>query len=476
MTLVNSMKGTREVSRRFLNAILGVSLVIGCLLVSIYLLLYLGSSWNPIDYVDNVDVGVIVLDSGFDFEEMEKRFPQSMAILKAGNVTTLPSIGGLFKEVIKDEPRVRGVFNWDFPNTNSRDKLREMVNDGDYWLGVVIPPPLSMSLLAAHPVVNLTDLVDAARRHVNYTQSTDEYKIELIYDQGRHSTAISIILAVMDALIQSINAGFANEFLNHEAYTPLLAQMVPPYAVAQPLQTIRTNLHPVSDSGENTASYIFSVVMWIGSLVAMASLLRATVGDVSDQLAHHDFVPPGLVAVYRIVLMEVFLLTQSILINLIYLGFGGDIESGHWGTLFFFTFYFSNAFMAIIGLLAVLLGPLFQLPATILLVVQLTCCEAIMPHVLQPAFFKLGVALPMRYAVRGTRHILFGSYNRIMEDCLVLMAWIVGPLLVGIPLGIWKLQKRWETVLNSAAGDVMANAASLPAESATPATITIGGG
>jgi hypothetical protein len=121
--------------------------------------------------------------------------------------------------------------------------------------------------------------------------------------------------------------------------------------------------------------------------------------------------------------------------------------------------YFGFCFVTVLGSLVALVGPdVFQIPATLWLILQLTTCGGIEDNVLQPGFYKIGRAFPLYYAVQGNRSILFGSYYHLTEDALVLMGWGIGSLLIVLLLGRKRVDKRWDSIRAHPVTGVLADA------------------
>ena len=121
--------------------------------------------------------------------------------------------------------------------------------------------------------------------------------------------------------------------------------------------------------------------------------------------------------------------------------------------------YFGFCFVAVLGSLVALLGPdVFQIPATLWLILQLTSCGGIEDSDLQPGFYKIGRAFPLYYAVQGNRSILFGSYYHLREDALVLMGWGVGSLLILVLAGRRRMGRRWDSIRSHPVTGVLVDA------------------
>ena len=98
---------------------------------------------------------------------------------------------------------------------------------------------------------------------------------------------------------------------------------------------------------------------------------------------------------------------------------------------------------------------MFQLFATLWLILQLTSCGGLLSQTLQPGFYEVGKAFPLFYVVEGNRSILFGSYYHIERDALVLFGWAVGSLLIITVLATRRIDKNWDRLRDSALVDAL---------------------
>ena len=78
-----------------------------------------------------------------------------------------------------------------------------------------------------------------------------------------------------------------------------------------------------------------------------------------------------------------------------------------------------------------------------LLIIQLTSSGGIICHELQSSWFRVGVALPFYYGVKGFRTIFFGAgEGRMWLNWVVLTGWNVGCLPVALIFGAMKVRQR----------------------------------
>jgi hypothetical protein len=100
-------------------------------------------------------------------------------------------------------------------------------------------------------------------------------------------------------------------------------------------------------------------------------------------------------------------------------------------------------FSAVISLLLRTLGEAGGMAAhAVLLVISLVSSSAVEPVELMSPFFRIGIALPFANSLRGSRTIVFGSYNRIGQNFGVLAAWLTVTMLL-----TWRRHRKYSREL-----------------------------
>ena len=165
----------------------------------------------------------------------------------------------------------------------------------------------------------------------------------------------------------------------------------------------------------------------------------------------------GLGLLVRIILIALINIVQAALVMSVIPALGGSGLSVYgYSRLFVWLWYSAFCFSLTVGGLMALVGPeIFQLFATLWLILQLTSCGGIVDQVLQPGFYQIGRAFPLFYVVQGNRTILFGSYYRIEKDALVLFGWAVGSLIIIALLATRRIDKQWDALRDSALVDAL---------------------
>ena len=107
----------------FTNPIVTLLIVAIIILPSLYALINVEACWDPYSKTDEVDFAIANLDNGTSFQGLQ---------LNIGN------------ELVK-ELKNNSKFDWKFV---TEDELREGVNKGDYYAGIVIPKNLSENIVS----------------------------------------------------------------------------------------------------------------------------------------------------------------------------------------------------------------------------------------------------------------------------------------------------------------------------------------
>ena len=212
----------------------------------------------------------------------------------------------------------------------------------------------------------------------------------------------------------------------------------------------------------NFFSYLSGLVLWIGSIVTLTVVVKWSNGVERRFFAAHPStassnVHAGFGLAVRILLIALVNIVQAALVMSVLpaLGGGGITVYGY-GHLFVWLWYSAFCMSLTVGGLMALVGPeVFQLFATLWLILQLTSSGGLIDQVLQPGFYQIGRAFPLYYIVQGNRTILFGSYYHIVEDALVLFGWAAGSLLIIALLASRRIDKNWDRLRDSALVDAL---------------------
>ncbi|KAG0279569.1 hypothetical protein BGZ95_000819 [Linnemannia exigua] len=240
-----------------------------------------------------------------------------------------------------------------------------------------------------------------------------------------------------------IPANFSNNFLS---YAPSTTTGPATAATLKTLDMEYSIMNPVLVYGQNFATYVVFIVLYIGSMLAVYSICKylpntietigvLTFGNETNEPIRKSSQIPKFPAI-RIVLARhavamLFSLVHTIAIWMVPQVLHGHQMSEHFngGIAFAFIWFAGVSFISILFLLSHLLTvDGFQGPATMLMILMFTSSGGILDWVIMPGFFRVGKIFPFTYGVRGLRAIYFGSLRQEMWiNWLVILAWIVIP-------------------------------------------------
>ncbi|KAF9431315.1 hypothetical protein BGZ94_000022 [Podila epigama] len=389
-----------------------------------YTWLYLGSLWSPLTRVKNVEIILYNADKGFDYSTTP---PQLLPLFQG--ITRNSSLGSVVQSQIMDPAApLNHIFNWVDKSQEpgwTYDALVDHVDKGKTWGVLYIPANFSNNLLTFAPSTYMSKSMDA------------------------------------------LSKGFEQNLLSSPANQTLLQVMYPPLWV-QAIHFTETVMHPVLVYGQNFATYVIFIVLYIGSLLAVYSICKylpntietvgvLTFGEESDAVKNRHQIPKF--PAFRIVLARhtvsmMFSLLHTIFIWMVPQVLHGTQMSEHFsaGYAFAFIWFTGWSFISILFLLSHLLTvDGFQVPATMLMILMFTSSGGILDWVLMPGFFQVGKAFPFTYAVRGMRSIYFGSlHDKMWINWLVIFGWIAIPGMITMVMARSEIRKRRQNMRRTA--------------------------
>ena len=161
----------------FTNPIVTFLIVAIIILPSLYALINIEACWDPYSNTDEVDFAIANLDNGTSFQGLQ---------LNIGN------------ELVK-ELKNNSKFDWKFV---TEDELRDGVNKGDYYAGIVIPKNLSEN------IVSITG------------DNPKQAKLEYVVNIKANPVASRLTDAAANAVYTSLNAKIV-QFIDLAAYGKL---------------------------------------------------------------------------------------------------------------------------------------------------------------------------------------------------------------------------------------------------------------
>ncbi|KXZ44485.1 hypothetical protein GPECTOR_67g325 [Gonium pectorale] len=292
------------------------------------------------------------------------------------------------------------------------------------------------------------------------------------YARGRDYSTYSYVNAiVLNSLVPAVSRSLTLGLAANSAAMKLLS----PVFLATGVALREVDLAPVRNFGQHFATYIFCVLLWLGSSFVVATSYQfklpaevailvprvskdkgkdeeedgeargqRTPREQMRQLAWALWVKGAVAAVFMFI--EMILLCAVLWA----LGKGSEAWYRNAGQTIAFGWYLSWSFIAVNGVLLHAMGPdRFSSASALLLIVQLTSSSGIMSVDLSNRFFYIGKGLPFFYGVRGFRALFFGVMTDAMyQNWLVLTAYNV----VLAPLGVWLVSRRiWKLSEQAAA-------------------------
>ncbi|KAF9106616.1 hypothetical protein BGX27_009094 [Mortierella sp. AM989] len=400
----------------------------------IYIWLYLGSLWNPFSRVKSFSVVIYNGDAGFDYTQT----PQQLTpVFQA--ITGNSSLGSLVEKQIMDPQGVLNhVVTWidKSQETWDRDSLLKLVDSGDVWGVVYIPTNFSSNFLSYAPT-NAGPATAATVKPAAF---------EYIFDQGRSYGTHSILEKAVSRSMEALCKGFERNLLASPANQTLLQNMHPSLWI-QAISMTETVMHPVLVYGQNFATYVSFIVLYIGAVLTVYTTSKflpntvETIGvldgfennyDGPDKTPRPTKFPALRIALARFNVGAIFST-----IHCIFIWMTPQVMNNHQisdkynaGIAFAFIWMVGKAFNSVLFLMAqVLTVDGFQIPATVFMLLMFTSSGGILDWTVMPGFFRIGKAFPFTYAVKGMKTIYFGTLTDDMWiNWVAISAWIVVPL------------------------------------------------
>jgi hypothetical protein len=420
-------------------------------------------------------VAFINADAGFNYTGV----PTSIQAAIKSNLGN-QSMGETVRDQITRQTQI--LFDWDIVDDPSYtyETLYNEINEGTYQFGLYIPKNFSDNYLTAFGTNN------SARYH--------PMTLTYVYDQGRDYSTSTMITTPITRLVSSSSRHIATQLLLAPNAVQNRDSMVPAFWI-EPITLYVDTMHPVIYYGQNNASYLSVMVMYIASIAVVTVTRRFVIGDPvvfgyvdqqpngdiplkqveirdvgtdpvntevynvdasaeseidlsDDESNTNDLAQTPKVnekaqpifsifhivtAKYSIMLVAVFLC--ALLVWVAPLIFGNNQYEGAPAVVaLFYLVFVGLCFLNMLNFFCNLFGLNgFSLPAALFMIFMLTTGSAMISDLLSPAFFRIGRGLPFHYAVQGMRFIYFGSLkSQIGLCCGVIVAWMVAALIPGV--------------------------------------------
>lgn len=355
-----------------------------CILIAmtiLIILMILGSLWNPLQYLNKINVAIIDRDN----ETVGHFF-----------INTLPKTN---------------TFDYYVDNNANASSL---VANNDAWMVLTIPENFTMNLMNA--------LDGSSSVYANNTLS-------ITYDAGRAYLFISFLVPILQQVVQELSLGFMQEVVKNVS----LSKIKDPNVLLNPMPIVQIAVNPVQYFGEDLASgftFFFMFIISIVLVTAPSMLWYSHLGKMN---------PIELYFIRQITnLFNGACISATF--TIIMVGFGVKM---YLNPIVYFLFvwmvvltYFQIAEFCIFGLryLAPIVLPLF-------LILNFSSSTALVMFELQDPFFQVGYGMPMYQAVRTTRHIFFGSVplKRVGFSVGILAIYLVSCWLLNLLVFILKV-------------------------------------
>ena len=282
----------------------------------------------------------------------------------------------------------------------------------------------------------------------------------MLCEQGRSLPTYSYLSVSLTAALSGLSSAMSRRVYSGIAPLSYGTSLVKAAFLLSPVPVSSVNVHPVSHNGLNFFSYLSGLVLWIGSIVTLTVVIKWSAAVERRFFAAHterSTMSGGFGIAVRLLLVALINIVQAALVLSVIPALGGSgMTTYGYGHLFVWLWYSAFCMSLTVGGLMALVGPeIFQLFATLWLILQLTSCGGLVDQVLQPGFYQIGQAFPLYYIVQGNRTILFGSYYHIEKDALVLFGWAVGSLVIIALLASRRIDRQWDKLRDSALVDAL---------------------
>lgn len=307
----------------------------------------------------------------------------------------------------------RTPFGWQIQQVEKMEQAIDLVELGATWCIVAIDANASCQLDHA--------LVQGNRSSIPVAH--------VIYDQGRQSAFVDTVVGMVSNAIYNCSAAMSQLLIDAAFNKQLNVSRNAAPIVAAPLQMSMKNLHPTLYPGLGVATTLGLIVL----MILAGSVVGSTTATFSPLLFK---VPPVHLVLMR-PLYAVWLSSQvALIMTTIITLFGTPVAKG-FVMLWLFLWLCMHCFISTNALIIIAIGLQFSgFVIAVYTFLSMSCSQFSLPIEFSPEFFKMGYAMPLFHAVQGARHIIFGSYNQILMNTLVLLAYTI-VFMILIPIVFW---------------------------------------
>ncbi|KAL2920259.1 hypothetical protein HK105_200328 [Polyrhizophydium stewartii] len=382
------------------------------IMVAMYMFLYISMVWDPMSHMNQVRVGFVNADAGFNFSG----YPAALApaVLAQTGGSTMGQV--LEKLMLDPSSPAATPFIWESLSGVSHSEIVDRVDKNEFWNVIYVPADFSNSFLrnfdSGKP---RTDLVFM--------------NVENIYDQARQGTVTSFSNNLLAVAVKKANAVISAQTLAAFNTNATLGSPVFPPTI----QVVANNLHPVSVFGRNMAINVMSLLLWLSGIMTFAIVSGAYRSrlPVLRERGHIDHLrtPLRLISsIYTASLLISFM--HAFVVWCLYCAFNGSVTGGFNADyspvvalliLWYITFCFHS--IAIL-LSSIIPGVGFAVILAILMIFQMSFSSLFSDPDVMIGIGQISHGLPMQNAARTFKCLLLGSSCSFMPKNLgVLAAW-----------------------------------------------------
>jgi len=450
-----------KLSKKFKYFFFGLLCVLFPLVITIYGIVYFGGLWNPIKRLNNLSVALVNNDKGCAGQGDAFNLCTVLTIALSQQPQMLEqikqmSLGALIVQNLKSNDQAKNVFRWKEDKTNYAE-TKDNVERYERWGAMYIPEDFTVKVLsnmdfsmftknqtvvqqmvAAYAQLKQKD-PQAAQADLMEALTPKKTEIDYIYDTARSYTSVTFVATAFETIDDALKKGFPHAIYQRAQASGGMLNF-PNSFYMEPYESKYVDIHPVTHFGQNFASFMLFVVIYIAAIATnlVYRKYRPFNNYIQSEKTNTSIL---LSAVGKIGINMIYMLIVSAFMMLVMFMFGGgQHEKNLFCTYLIFVLwaFICLTFCHIVSNLLPLLP--FLGICVIFLVIQLATCGGIVANRLQPKFWNVGKALPMYYATAEMRYLLFGTGGRFNgRNILALCLWALGLAIFDILTGLVQL-------------------------------------
>jgi len=347
-------------------------------------IIYIGGLWNPVKKITELNYVIVSNDLGCYTPICNKMGLDENT--KIGSFyNQLDGKGGHFTFLEGD-----------------KQTAIDLIENHDYWVALYIPEDFTSNILSNLNNINNSTLIPV--------------EVDFIYDEARSYTTINFIKrafkimekAFFNSLIDKIDE---NYYFN-------------PFFLIEGIKYNDANLHPIHYFGQNSSTFIFLVIIWIGTI--MISIFFHFYYPLEDHWLYKENKkhPIAKTMIAKIFLSSfVMIVIDSICSVIPYFCAGEfEIQKGH-GAFLCLIILFSLIGLSVNNLLIHIHSFIFFYTiAVTFMFLQLLSCGGFVEHDVQYKFYSIGKVLPMYYGVKEIKYIYWNSGKHYQKKNFLMLA------------------------------------------------------